>query len=281
MSTIVNTNNFLRWTDVPGLGPVDTTSAIPNGYIQDSSRCDYAPIFKHEEATRFYINSIVGTYWIADTGIVLQMINSVTGAVTVANAGVLNTDVFVNPAGDDSYNFYAEVTLENTVPPGKYKLRIKGDTRTWLESNEVQVVAATDTDNLRGTALVTYRHDRYFYGIRYQAQPTFTHQYRLHLNYIDQQEESEVNVYKEITTGARREYNISMDLLWTVETYYFDREAHSAAIVMFKHSDFKINGKSYLAKDSYRIGGNPRSKGNKGSISLYDSEFATINRCNP
>lgn len=281
MPTIVNQNNFLRWTDVNNIGPSDDTAPIGNGYIQDSARCDYTPIFQHSEANRFYINSILGTYWLVDTNIVLQLVNAVTGAVQNASVASLQKDEFTNSAGTDSFNYYAEVTLANTTPGGLYFLRIKGDTRTWLESNNILVVAATDTDRLRGTSLVTYRHDRYFYGIRYNAQATFTHQYRIHLNYIDQQEESTVDVYKEVTTGARREYNTSMDQVWIVETIDFDKDAHSAAMVMFKHSDFKINGRSYIAKDSYRVGGNPRNKGNKGSISLYDCDFASVTFCAP
>lgn len=282
MSGLVNIDNFLRWNNVNNLGPADTTSEPTNGYIQNAGQCDYGPVIKHAEAMRFYINSITGTYWIVDTNVKLKLINAVTGVVQNANVATLQVDSFTNPAGNPSFNYYSEVTIADTCPPGKYYFRIQGDAHVWMESNSVLIVAVTDDANLRGTALLNYRHDRYWYGIRYNALTTFTHQYRLHVNQVSgPDEESTVDLYKEVTTGVRREYNISLDQLFGFETADFDKMAHSAAIVMFKSSNLLINGRPFMAKDAYRSIQNPREKFTKGNITLYDNTFATVNHCTP
>lgn len=277
MSVIVNPYNFLRWDDL-GNGPAATGSDIARGYLRDSGRCPYLPVIKHTEAMRFYINSINGLDFISDTNIKLTLINAVTGAVQNANVATLQTDSFTNPLGDSSFNYYSEVTLADTVPEGTYYFTIKGDTKTWLKSNTIQVVGIT-SPVLDMTSLVKFRHDTFFYGIRYNALSTFTHQYRLHLNLVEEQEESSVDIFTEVTTGKRRAYNFSLELTKTVETYYFDKDAHKAALIMFKHSELYINERQYVAKDGYKEAPNPLSKNTKGSITLYDQEFASINRC--
>lgn len=277
MSVIVNPYNFLRWDDL-GNGPSDISSDIARGYLRDTGRSPYRPVMKHTEAMRFYINCVKGLGFISDTNIKLLLINEVTGAIQNANVAVLQTDTFTNSLGDVTFNYYSEVTLADTVPEGNYYFTIKGDTKTWLKSNTVQVVNVTNPI-LDITSLLKFRHDTFFYGIRYNDLSTFTHQYRLHINLLEEQEESSVDVFTEVTTGKRRTYNFSLDLTKTVETYYFDKDAHKAAIIMFKHKELYINERQYTAKDGYKESPNPTSKNTKGSIILYDQEFASINRC--
>jgi hypothetical protein len=277
MSVVVNPYNFLRWDDL-GNGPADATSGIATGYMRSPNRCSYLPVIKHGEAMRFFINTEKGLGFVADTNIKLQLVNAVTGTVQNANVTSLQVCNFTNPAGVSTFTYYAEVTLANTVPEGQYYFVIKGDTKAWLQSNAVYVVNATNPI-LTATSLAEFRHDTWFYGIRYNDLSTFTHQYRLHINLLEDQEESSVDVFTEVTTGKKRTYNTVLDLIKTVETYYFDAEAHKAAIIMFKHSQFYLNGKQYTAKDAYKQQPDATTKLTKGSITLYDQEFASINRC--
>ncbi len=277
MSRIVNPYNFLRWDDLD-LGPADSTSDIGNAYLRDIGRCDYKPLVKHAEPMRFYVNSELGTNWIVDTDFKIRLVNSRNGAVVNSNLAVLNKNEFTNSLGVASFNFYAEVTIANTVSEGDYYLEIYGAIRAWLRSNTITVVSV-NSDKLLPTNLVTFRNDGYFYGTRYNDLTTFTHQYRLHLNLIEAQEESSIEVYAEVTTGKRRTYNNKLDLVKTVEAYYFDQPAHQAAIVMFAHSSLIINGRSYIKKDAYKESPNPISKLTKGTINLYDQGFASVNRC--
>lgn len=277
MSRIVNPYNFLRWNDLD-LGPADSTSDIGNAYLRDAARCDYRPVVKHGEPMRFYINAELGTPWIVDSDFKLRLVNARTGAVVNSNLAVVNKNNFTNTAGVASFNFYSEVTITDAVAEGDYYFEIYGAIRPWLRSNAIQVVSVSNAI-LVTTNLVTFRNDTYFYGIRYNDLSTFTHQYRLHLNLIEAQEESSIEVYAEVTTGKRRTYNNKLDLVKTVEAYYFDQAAHQAAIVMFAHSSLVINGRTYIKKDAYKESPNPLYKHTKGSINLYDQGFASVNRC--
>ncbi len=277
MSVIINPYNFLRWDDL-GFGPADTTSNIGNAYVRDAARCDYKPIIKHAEPMRFYINAELGTAWIIDTNFKLRLVNARTGATVNSNTATLNQNNFTNTASVVTFNFYSEVTIADTVPEGDYYFEIYGDIKTWLRSNQVTIVGVSNAI-LAATNLVTFRNDGYFYGIRYNDLTTFTHQYRLHLNLIESQEESSLEVYAEVTSGKRRTYNNKLDLVKTVEAYYFDQPAHLAAVVMFAHSSLVINGRTYVKKDAYKESPNPLSKHTKGTINLYDQGFASVNRC--
>lgn len=267
----------MRWDDL-GNGPADVTSDLPNAYIRDSSRCGYKPVIKHAESMRFYINVELGTVWINDTNIKLRLVKASNGAVTNSNVATLNKNNFTNTASVVTFNYYAEVTLADTVPEGDYYFEIYGDTKTWVRSNTVQVVGVNNSI-LSATCLFTFRDDTNFYGVRYNDLSSFTQQYRLHFNMIDAQEETNLEVYAEVTSGKRRTFNSKLDLVKTLESYYFDAASHLAAIVMFAHSSLVINGRTYIKKDAYKESPNPTSKLTKGSINLYDQGFASINRC--
>lgn len=279
----VNTNNFLRWDDLGNNGVPDTSSDISEGYLQDRARCDYTPTMVHGEPMRFYVNSIEGLPWITDdpAACTIDLINAVTGVTTKANCAPLQIDLFVNSTDQATFNFFGEaIVTAIDADPTNYYFRIVGPTGTiWMQSNTIRLVAATDTFTLQMTSLCKFRHDRYWYGFRYNALPDFTNQFRLAINMIDEQEESTVEVYKEVTTGKRREYNIALDLIKTAECYYFDKEAYTAAIVMFKSSYLYINGRSYMAKDTLKKNTDPRWKQARSSIILYDQTFSSINNC--
>lgn len=279
----VNKYNFLRWDDLGNNPDADTTTEPAKGYIIDPLRCDGQPIIQLGEAFRFYVNAEVGTDWITDT-CTLNLINSITGATTLANCAPLLKDLFTVGV-TNTYNYYAEVVLAAIdVPAGIYHFDVVGPTPTfkvWMRSNRIIVIATTDTKMLNSSSLCRWRHDRYYYGFRYQALADFTNQMRLRINQINQQEESSVEVYKEQTTGERRQYNQELDLLRTFECYYFSDEEYTAAMIMFKSSDFYLNGRQYLAKDALNNGASPRSKQNKSNIQMYDQEFSSLNRCNP
>lgn len=284
MGYLVNKYNFIRWDDLGNNPDADTSTPIAKGYVMDEGRCDWQPIIVLSEAMRFYVNAIEGTSWINED-CTLDLINAVTGATTKQNCATLQKDEFNDSAGDPTFNYYSEVVLDPLdVPPGKYYFNVVGPTpgfKIWMKSNPFFVVASTNTTILRQSSVVVWRHDRSLCGFRYQALTDFTNKMRLQINQIDEQEESDVEVYKEQTTGQRREYNTNLDLLKTVECYYFSDDEYEAAVIMFKSRSLTINGRKYIAKDSLVRDRNPLSKQKKANISLYDIEFSTINRCNP
>lgn len=272
---LITRNNFLNWysNEVQAADISD----IPNGYIKDNNRCNYAPLLVQGEAMRFYINTTDGLDSIFSgvdlSTVKLNLVNARTGAISKSNVSPLQEDDF-----NDTFTFYSEVVIDGTVPAGDYYFTIATDSTTYLTSTKIKVVAlASDYRNY--TARCTFSHDRYFYGVNYQNITSFTQQFRLHINKIDLQEETDVSVYNEVTTGKQRTFNAYMKLPIKLETYYFDEEAHRAAIVMFGHSSIFINGKEYVKKSPYKINTDQTQKTNKGEIEMYDVEFATANRC--
>jgi hypothetical protein len=225
---LINKNNFLLWYS--SATEAADISDLPNGYIQDRSRCNYQPLLIAGEAMRFYINALDGLSDIitVDTATLkLKLYNSRTGIVTNANVSPLQVDEF-----GTTFTLYSEVVIDGSIPPGDYYFTIEDNATTYLTSSLIKVVSA-GSDYRNYTARCTFIHDRYFYGFNYQNVTTFEQQFRLHFNKIDLQEETDIDVYNEVTTGKQRTFNAFMKLPVKLESYYFDEEAHRAAIVMF------------------------------------------------
>lgn len=271
---LVNNNNFLRWDD--GIAPAADIARLPEGYIQDVKRCFYKPVLVSGEAMRFYINAENGLTALIpdDTNLFLKLVNAKTD--TIVNADLANLQI--DNYADDNFTLYAEVVIDNSINPGDYYLIITDESSTYLTSNLIQVLQ-TNSNYRDYSARVTYAHDRYFYGFNFQSVTTFTNQFRLHLNEIDMQPETDKEVYNEVTTGKQRVYNNFKKRLRKIEAYYFDEFAHEAADIMFDCDNLLINGKPYKAKDTYKINRNVLSKIYKGECDVYDIDFATANRC--
>ncbi len=274
---LVNTENFLRWDD--GAAAASIESDIATGYHRDPSRCDYKPLFAAAEAMRFYINTPEGLAWIDDPNTHLLALVNEQGAVIDTDIATLQVHTFATLTGT-AKTFYAEVIIDGTVPAGTYYYQIRTAAAVVkLTSNKFTVVPAGN-GHLVYSTLCKFRHDRYFYGINYQDLLTFYQQFRLHFNQIDRQFEGEKEIYKEVTTGKERTYNNFMSRIKKVEAYYFDKDAHDAAAVMFDHDEIYMNLKRYRAKGTYKIDTADLSKISKAEIDLYDEEFASANRCN-
>lgn len=270
----INKYNFLRWSTEEA----EPTNLRPlvNGYIRDAGRCDYMPLLISGETMRFYINALDGLNdIIASPGTAkLKLVNSKTGQVVNADVATLNQDLFTTAEGVDVFTFYADVSI--TIAAGEYYFLIGDDVSNFLTSNFVKVPS---DDYLKYSVLCKFRHDRYFYGVNYQNISDFYQQFRLHLNEIDTQYESDKDVYNEVTTGKQRTFNNYKKKTRKLEAYYFDRGAHDAAEIMFDSDEIFMNGFQYVTKGTYKQNPNPLAKLLKGEIDLYDEDFATANRC--
>lgn len=272
----VNFHNFLRWQD----GALDVAQPyLPRPYQRDTEACDYLPVAYPGEALSFYINNTDGfafaTFSVADmTGLRLDMVHRVTGTATNGVAPLQKHDL---PAG--RFNLYATVVIPSVVV-GQYYFRI---TRVnagvpALTSNAVMV--RNDKGNLdRETVLLRFRHDRYFYSIRYHELPGFYQQFRVHLNQMEEQFETDRETYRAVTTGKNRTFQSYMNKYHKMEAYYFDRQAMEALAVALEHGELEVNGKRYLIKAGLKIINNPMSKFAKGDFELWSEDFASVNRC--
>lgn len=276
---LLNQNNFLRWDD--GTSPASVEGPIPSGYLRDRNRCAYKPILVSGEAMRFYINALSGLSFApsgTDTN-TLELINAVTGSVQNGNLATLNRHEFTDADGNTVRTYYAEVTIDGNVPAGDYVLQIRSAADAVLAESNILTVVASSSNYREYTSLVKFRHDRYFYGINYHELDGFYQQFRVHLNIRDRVFEQDKEVYNEVTTGKQRTFNNYLKRLVTAETYFFDDDAHDAAAVMCEHDEFYVNLKRYTAKSVYQPEYDPLSKLYKGTIELYDEEFASANRC--
>lgn len=277
--SLINQYNFLRWSDATP-DPTDITN-IAKGYVWDRNRCNNMPVLVSGEAMRFYINTDVTLTFppneLPATEAVLNLTNALTGQV-FTDVSPLQIHVFDTDSG--AYTFYAQVVIDTTILPGIYYFTI-ADVNTnaiHYTSNLVQVVDSIS--NYRDyTTRCTFRHDRYFYGVPYHQLTDFFQQFRLILNEIDMQYESDKEVYNEVTTGKQRTYLNYKKKLKKVETYYFEDESHDAAEIMFDSAELLLNGKSFVQKQVYKITRDVNQKNNKGEIELYDQEFSSVNRC--
>jgi hypothetical protein len=269
---LVNENNFLRWDN--GVG-VAGYGDLPHGYVQDPDRCTTAIVAVPDETMAFYLNVPDGLALGTFADLKLTLINSRTGAVAQDNAATLEQHVIAG----SNYNIFTTFLFPD-VAKGLYHFRLRkvSDDTVVLTSNHFEVW----TENYANKSMhVKFRHDRYFYGILYGATELedFYQEFRLNMNVIDEQPEIDREVYKEQTTGKRREFKTDLDKVIKVESYYFSLPDHWAAIVMFEHLERYLNGKEHITKAAYQIGTEQRGKTCKGTIELYDQEFAALNRC--
>lgn len=238
------------------------------------------PVAYPTEALGFYINIptgfTIGQLGVANFGTLrLDMVNRLTGAVS-SSIATLQRDFFADGV---HFNIYATVVWP-ALQDGIYYLRIYNTTTstTTFTSNDVQV--KNDKSVLdRETVFVRFRHDRVFYDIRYQALTGFYQQFRLHINLLESQFETDKEVYRSVTTGKNRTFQNYISKFCKMEAYYFDEQAHDAMMVLTEHSFVEMNGKLYTNKALYKKLANNLQTLSKGEWEAYEEAFASVNRC--
>lgn len=277
---IVNKYNFLRWDD---LAPSTEQPAMPTPYRRDRGGCPYMPIGYPTESLSFYINTVNGFdsssfSGTAFSGLRLDLIDARTNLPVATGIGVLQQH-FLDAPTNSKYNIYSTVVLP-AAATGVYYFRIVRVAAgvPALQSNFVLV--RNDKANLDlETAYVRFRHDRFFYNVGYQDLPGFYQQFRIHLNIIERQLDSDKEIYKEVTTGKHRVSENYLERYYRIETYYFDDAAHEAAGVMVEHDFLEINGRPYKVRATYKENSNQLSVYSKGEFEIWDESFASVNRC--
>lgn len=270
----VNNYNFLRWDD----GQAEADNSLPHAYWKDREHCGYMPVALFGEQMSFYINSETGFNYSNFADLRLALVKATNNVVVNANLAPLSRH-FVDVPVNTFYNIYSSV-LWPLVNPGMYYLKIYrfGTGEEVMRSNYI-LYRIDDALAKQSTAIVRFRHDRYFYHVRYAALPLFYQQFRLNVSVMDEQIETNVEIYRAVNTGKQRTYNNDIGKFYVVETYYFDPGAHDAAAIMAEHAHLEINGKVYTRKASYKQASSPNSKLNKGNFEVYDLSFASANRC--
>lgn len=277
---LVNDVNFLRWNNplaTPGL------PKPPWPYWRDREACNSMVLLKPEEATSFYINTTDGFRW--EDQILGFDFNAVRLGIFRAEDGVLmdatlpfEADIIPDTDPLTRYNILSTFVTPR-LDDGAYYLKLfyGPDGTEFVRSNFVYVT--NDPDILKTTCYFRFRHDRFFYNIRYHALPAFYQQFRLNIGIIDEQPDDNVSTYTASTTGKTRIPESVEKWAVKFESRFFDPDAHRAATVMIKHKYLEINGSAYAYKTGYKINTRVNTKLNKGEFELYDEAFSSINRC--
>lgn len=267
--------NFLKWYD----SAADAAQPdLPHAYWKDRESCGSFAIAYPTETLSFYVNTTdgLGANYGTFSDLRLSMVRADTGVVVSASITGLLQHNLTAP----NYNLYGTFAIPAGATPGLHYFRIYLNTGGITKLTSGYVLVRTDKTALDNeTSYVKFRHDRFFYNIKYAALPGFYQQFRLPLSVIDTQYESENEQYKEVTTGKPRILNSFEERFHKLESYWFDPSMHEALNVMSKHDYLEINGKRYRFKTGLKISTDVRTKINKGEWEVFDEEYASVNRC--
>jgi len=271
----LNDVNFLRWFDALADPNLPTP---PHAYWRNRYACDMRPIGLPGESQSFYINTANGL--LPPNGfesLRLNMVDDYSNLIA-SDIGVLQQH-FIPDSSEGRYNIYCEYVIP-FVSQGTKRLQIYDTVANQELYTSTPINIRHDQQRLyETTSFVRFRHDRFFYNIRYHDIPTFTQQFRLGLSVIEAQVEGENKVYKNAINGRARLLESVEDKVVRFETYYFDEAAHDACAIMIKHSFLEINNRLFQFKSGYKRTPNALNKLSKGEFEVYDQSFASINRC--
>jgi hypothetical protein len=274
----LNKYNFLTWYDSA------TTTALPEvpiAYLRDREQCACVPIGLPTESMSWYMNTPNGldaSVYTNFSDFRLALVRADNGAVVHSNLGPLQQH-FIDSPTNDFFNIYCTLVIP-TATFGLHYFRIyRNSDNTELFTSSYILVRTDQAVLYTTTTFARFRHDRYFYGIKYADLPGFYQQFRLGISRIDRQYEGDKEVYREVTTGKQRTFQNNLARYIKFETYYFDSDAHEAAAVMFEHAYFELNGAIYVPKNAYKEPSLVLFKFGKGEIEMWDQEFSTVNRC--
>jgi hypothetical protein len=267
----VNGYNFLSWFD----GNASTAQPdLPHAYWKDRESCGFMPIGYPTETMSFYINTPLGANYGTFSDLKLAIVHA-DGTIANFTAGILSQHMLTSP----NYNIYSTFTLP-VVPDGIYYLMIYHITGGAEVLRSSYILVRNDKTNLDNeTVYCKFRHDRFFYNIKYADLPTFYQQFRIPMSIIERQTESDREVYNEVTTGKPRTLQSFLKRWERFETYYLDPQAHEAVSIMLEHNHVELNGNLRIIKEAYKEPNNPLSKIGKGEFTVWDADFASVNRC--
>jgi hypothetical protein len=273
----VNKDNFLTWDDA---APVVGLPAVPWQYHRYREQVGSVPVAVPTEAIGFYVNNLAGIFdeTVSVGSLSLDVINATTGATAAAGIEDLERHVVSgDPLAAHRWNPWA-IAVWPSLAPGYYRLVIKQGSTVLLTSS--LVLAMNDQKWIdEHTVYCRFKHDRYFYGIKYHEIGGYYNQFRLIMGITSMQPKTEKQVYKEAHTGTSRTYNAFLDKVVKLETYYLTPEQHTAAFIMTEMDFVEFNGVRYRLETAYKIVDDALNKVSKGEVEFTEEAFSTANRC--
>jgi len=275
-----NTFNFIRWNKVTsGTAsdlPVTDLDAISlsspyelnNQYLRNQST--FYPCLLKNQAHLIHINldSLISDADFANWRIDLYDNSGIEIDTALGTLNKCSID------GSD-YRFYVSATIDSGVSNGIYQMvilnTVTGDLK--YQSNCIRIISTAEISNY---SYLEYRNSTDTFNYDYANVSGYNNLF-LEMNVIDQQPESEKKSYRERSTGKLRNQKNQTSKVLTLETYFFDEDAHNMMLALVNHDNIKINGVEIEIDSDYQIDRNKMSKQNKGTVSIYDQRFSTIN----
>lgn len=265
--------NFLHWYDTQ-IDP--RLPEVPYAYHVDRTKCDTTIIGVPTEAMSFYINTVGGLSFEDFDDLGLALIRSGSDEIVGLDLGPLK-QVDINGF---FYDIYCALIIPISARVGIHYFRIYRKSTGEILLRSSSFLVRVDTDQLlQTTSYARFRHDRYFFGMRYTKIPAFYQQFRLGISKIDEPGEVIKDTYFATSTGRPVSSRAQINRLVRMETYYFSPSEHEAALIMFEHKHLELNGRQYSSKTGYKYAPEAGTKFNKGEVELYDIEFSKLDRC--
>lgn len=261
---LLNHFNFFRWSynDDP------ETTALPQAYILERCLFDHMPIIVPGEDLAFYINTQYGINYSAP--LTMQFVKN---GIEYASGAVLLQDII----SGSTYNIYTDFVIP-ALGNGVYQMQIKDSTGTIkLTSNKVLCL---NENYANYSSYLQFTNNINLYNVRYGNLSNFYQKMRLRItdvtggDYAFNQE-----MYQSVTSGKFRDLLAINNQYYTFEAYFFDRYAFEALACFLGHDTRIINGKEYSFKDGLTHAPILSACKTKGTFTMYDQSFVTVNKC--
>ncbi|TNE74976.1 hypothetical protein EP331_00355 [bacterium] len=275
-----NTFNFIRWykatsattSDLP-ITTLDNVSEsepyeLTNKYIRDQSTFYPVLIRGQNHLIHFNFDERISDADFANWRI--DLYDNSGNAVDTDLGTLTKCDI----SGSD-YRMYATINISNSVSLGVYQMVILNTSTSAVkyQSNCINVIPPSQILNY---TYLKYRNSTNTFNYDYEGVSGYINLF-LPINVIDQQPEVEKKTYQERTTGIPRNQKNQSAKTLTLETYFFDEGAHDMMLALSNHDAIKINGIDVSVKEAYKVDRNKMSKQNKGTLTVYDQRYSTIN----
>lgn len=232
--------------------------------------CDYKPKLETGGTINFYI---------PPSGVTSEEYNvklvDVEGNIISADP-VYSANLIVSGINTHIYGYFP---IPTELPEGDYYMILHTvgavETVNYI-SNILHILKSKDEYYEGELSLVEYSHKRNTINVLYEEIPDFVNSVYLDVELIEPQNPTEGNEYR-TATGRRYSTKTVIDKEQTIETTFFDENAHTAMSIALTHSNFKVNGVLYDTGGGYTREHNlssRRSGRNTGTAKVYEREFS-------
>ncbi len=250
---------------------------IPNPYKINPGMYSM-PILTPGDILRFYINFDTPITGITKSDIIPALYTANGERVYSWSTSVLS-EITVG-AGKHYYTNDIDLSVLNSLSEGIYYLALYNTAtgNILYTSNYLWLLKGTSSYDL--SSYIEFRHYKNIFNFQYEHNDLTSYMQKFRIMLLEKEilNGGEVSTYREISTGKTRLTNSYDERVVKAETYYFDREMHEAADVLFRHENITINDKSYIAKGFYSSNLEQVNALSKGEIELIDQEFSELNK---